>query len=52
MLLDHGWLKDPPQAVPDAYKTQDTVEAYREYYRRDKAHFSKWAYSKKPVWMI
>lgn len=30
------------QAMPDQYKQEDAVEAYRAYYRGDKATFAKW----------
>lgn len=33
----------PPQCMPDEYKREDTVEAYRAYYRGAKAGFAKWS---------
>ena len=42
---------DPPQCMPDYCKRSDTVEAYRSYYRMEKAMFAKWAYSPTPEWM-
>lgn len=30
------------QAMPDVYKRDDAVEAYRAYYQGDKAHMAKW----------
>jgi hypothetical protein len=40
------------QAMPDHYKQEDTVEAYRAYYRGDKASFAKWEWptAQTPSW--
>lgn len=32
----------PPQCMPPDYYQDDTVEAYRMYYKCDKASFAKW----------
>ena len=40
----------PPQCMPDEYKQDDTVEAYRAYYNGDKAYMAKWAHSETPAW--
>jgi hypothetical protein len=45
-MPDAGW-RDPPQAMPDTCKRDDSVEAYRAYYRAGKAYFAKW--TKRPV---
>lgn len=45
-----GKATDPPQCMPDAYKLEDTVEAYRQYYMADKSWFAKWNYGPKPSW--
>ena len=45
-LPDIDWI-DPPQAMPESYKGDDVVEAYRKFYRGEKAHFSTW--KKRPV---
>jgi hypothetical protein len=29
---------DPPQCMPDEYKSSDTIEAYQKYYQIGKAH--------------
>jgi hypothetical protein len=41
-----------PQAMPDEYKQQDAVEAYRAYYMGDKAAFAKWEWptAQTPRW--
>lgn len=38
------------QAMPDMYKSDDPVEAYRKYYKGDKRAFAKWKYSSTPDW--
>ena len=40
------------QAMPDHYKQADAVEAYRAYYKGDKAPFAKWEWptAQTPSW--
>lgn len=38
------------QAMPEQYKQDEAVEAYREYYRGEKATIAKWGYSNTPDW--
>jgi hypothetical protein len=38
------------QAMPDAYKGDDAVEAYRKYYINDKAAIASWKRREPPVW--
>ena len=40
------------QAMPDEYKREDAVEAYRAYYMGDKAAFAKWDWptAQTPYW--
>jgi len=40
------------QAMPDHYKQEDAVEAYRAYYKGDKASFAKWEWptAQTPSW--
>lgn len=40
----------PPQCMPDEYKRDDTVQAYRAYYKGAKAGFAKWSKSPAPKW--
>lgn len=47
-LQDNGFV-DPPQCMPDHCKKLNTVEAYREYYRREKRHIAFWN-SEVPYW--
>ena len=44
---------EPPKCVHDDFKgIEDTVEAYRAYYNRDKAHFCAWTGRPIPDWFI
>lgn len=43
-----GW-QDPPQCMPDEFKANDVVEAYRNYYRMGKP-FARWAHTPTPSW--
>jgi hypothetical protein len=38
------------QAMPDDCKNSDAVKAYRDYYKKYKAKFAKWAHSEEPEW--
>jgi hypothetical protein len=38
------------QAMPDEYKNDDTVKAYRAYYNGEKAYFAKWKHDIVPEW--
>jgi len=33
---------DPPQVMPDKYKQDNTVQAYRDYYMGEKRHIATW----------
>ena len=39
-------------AMPDQYKSDDPVQSYREYYKRDKSHLFKWTDRTHPHWVI
>lgn len=41
----------PPQCMPDEFKADDTVEAYRNYYRLGKQHIHSWKLRPKPEWI-
>jgi hypothetical protein len=49
-VLSRKRFTDPPQMMPDECKRPDTVEAYREYYRTEKAYFAKWKLGNIPAW--
>jgi len=36
------YITTPPQCMPDEYKDNDYVTAYRKYYQGAKAYFAKW----------
>lgn len=40
--IPRGEFTPPPQCMPDEYKHEDTVTAYRNYYRGGKADIAKW----------
>ena len=44
------YFKPPPQCMPDMYKHDDCITAYRSFYRHDKSRFAKWQYSDVPKW--
>jgi hypothetical protein len=39
------------QAMPDKYKSDDAVEAYRNYYCAEKTHLFEWKYRDIPEWV-
>lgn len=39
------------QAMPEKYQQSNTIEAYRNYYRIEKAHLFKWKKRKQPYWI-
>jgi hypothetical protein len=49
-LIPEGELTPFSQAMPQEYKNQDAVEAYRTYYKKDKKEFSKWKMGNVPDW--
>lgn len=46
------WLCDPTPAMPDIYKTKNSLESYHNYYKGDKRSFAKWKNREKPNWFI
>lgn len=44
-------FSEPPQCMPEIYKNNDTVQAYRNYYLGEKIRFAKWKYTKIPHWI-
>ncbi|TVS85850.1 hypothetical protein COM43_004120, partial [Wolbachia pipientis] len=41
------------QALPDRYKCSNPIEAYREYYLKEKMRFAKWEKGREaPDWII
>lgn len=48
-LPDIGFTQ-PLQAMPDHYKEEDSIEAYRNYYFYGKEHLHSWKKRNKPNW--
>ena len=38
------------QAMPDQYKQENAVEAYRSYYLGEKTYFAEWKNTDTPSW--
>ncbi len=49
-LFPVGELTPFVQCMPDEYKREDPVEAYREFYIKKKRPFAFWKYSQIPEW--
>jgi hypothetical protein len=47
-----GNLTDFAQAMPEEYKHEDAVEAYRRFYVGEKARFARWTDTPVPTWFI
>ena len=50
-LLSRGW-KQPPQAMPDEYRHESSIEAYRAYYLGPKRALLKYTKREVPHWVI
>jgi len=48
--IPSGDLTPFVQCMPDQYKSDDTVSAYRNYYLGDKKSFAQWKNSEVPFW--
>lgn len=49
-IPNQGWLRSPPQCMPDDCKGVNTVEAYRKYYMTHKRHIAQWKTGVTPAW--
>lgn len=49
-LKDLKDLPPPPQCMPDEHKRESTVEAYRQYYIKEKSYMAKWKHHNQPEW--
>jgi len=49
--LSKDWI-DPPQAMPEEYKSVDSVHAYRYYYKFDKSHLHSWKFREIPKFIL
>ncbi len=41
--LPNDGFVEPPQVMPNEYKSESTVEAYRDYYRNEKKDIASWS---------
>ena len=44
-------FEEPPQCMPDEYKHDDTVTAYRNFYKYDKSKFARYRRAPRPIWL-
>ena len=51
-IVNSGSLTPFAQAMPDKYKNDDAVIAYRNYYKGEKARFAKWKHDNAPDWWV
>jgi len=49
---DYSLHTTPPQCMPDEFKCDDYIEAYREYYRKAKSHILQWTGRPTPDWIV
>ncbi len=40
------------QAIPEIYRQKNAIKAYREFYKKEKAHFAKWTKREIPKWFL
>jgi hypothetical protein len=45
-------LTEFAQAMPDSCKTDDPVQAYRQYYIQEKKYMAKWTNREIPSWFV
>lgn len=50
-IMTSAPLSAPPQCMPEEYKKDNTVEAYREYYIKGKTNLLKWTKRETPYWI-
>jgi len=50
--IPHVPIEPFAQAMPDKYKNNDAVNAYRAYYIGEKSRFAKWPDGKTPSWYL
>ena len=49
-LPDNGWTA-PAMAMPDQYKQENVVDAYRAYYRHEKSNILQYTRRQTPEWL-
>ena len=45
-------ITEPPQAMPEVYKSVSVVDAYRKYYKYDKERMLVWKNRDTPKWLL
>lgn len=48
--IEVQYFKKPPQCMPDHCKMPNVIDAYRNYYIKEKASFAKWTKRQIPEW--
>lgn len=48
--IDDVGLTTRPQALPEEFKSDDPIHAYRQYYKTNKKHLASWTKRDIPVW--
>jgi len=51
-LVPEGDFTTPPLCMPDEYKQDDPVEAYRDFYCGEKMSFAVWPAYRTPEWAV
>lgn len=46
----HGPMTEMPQCMPDHCKMESPIDAYKQYYRKEKQRFAKWTKRQIPEW--
>lgn len=44
-------FKEPPQCMPIEYQEKETINAYKEFYKKSKTRFATYRYSEPPDWL-
>ena len=50
-MLAKGFTQPTP-AMPDEYKSNDSITSYRTYYMKDKAYIASWKTREAPSWFL
>jgi len=50
-LISNGW-KQPPQAMPQEYRNEDSIVAYKAYYLGAKRHILNYTKRNSPYWIV
>lgn len=48
--IPDGKFYEPTQAMPDEFKSESSIDAYRRYYVTAKQHLAKWTKRNMPAW--